>query len=117
MITGNLSPAKSEKVSCGLIFTQPNPNVDGGFDTKFSCMDTFPDGSYTSQNAVQGTSSVKFPVKNYKVYLTSGYELDEEKDKETRIFLEDLKDSYERFKKVPKDFYEEFCKLRNNSLN
>lgn len=76
LITGNLSPAKSEKVSCGLIFTQPNS--DGGFDEKFRCMDTFPDGSYTSQNAVQGTSSVKFPVKNYKVYLTSGYELDAE---------------------------------------
>ena len=76
LITGNLSPAKSEKVSCGLIFTQPNG--EGGFDEKFRCMDTFPDGSYTSQNAVQGTSSVKFPVKNYKVYLTSGYELDKE---------------------------------------
>lgn len=76
LITGNLSPAKSEKVSCGLIFTQPNG--EGGFDEKFRCMNTFPDGSYTSQNAVQGTSSVKFPVKNYKVYLTSGYELDNE---------------------------------------
>ena len=76
LITGNLSPAKSEKVSCGLIFTQPNG--EGGFDEKFRCMKTFPDGSYTSQNAVQGTSSVKFPVKNYKVYLTDGYELDEE---------------------------------------
>ena len=78
LITGNLSPAKSEKVSSGLIFTQPNSENENGYDVKFNCMEKFTNGSYTSQNAVQGTSSVKFPVKNYKVYLTSGYEVDDQ---------------------------------------
>lgn len=34
-----------------------------------------------------------------------------------RIYINDLKEDYERFKRVPKDFYEEFSKLKNNSLN
>ena len=37
--------------------------------------------------------------------------------KEEQIYILDLKDDYYKFKKVPKDFYEEFCKLRSNSLN
>ena len=34
-----------------------------------------------------------------------------------RIYINDLKEDYERFKRVPEDFYEEFSKLKNNSLN
>lgn len=34
-----------------------------------------------------------------------------------RIYVLDLKEDYERFKRVPESFYEEFTKLRNNSLN
>lgn len=37
--------------------------------------------------------------------------------KEEQIYINDLKDNYYKFKKIPKDFYEEFCKLRSNSLN
>ena len=36
---------------------------------------------------------------------------------EEQIYINDLRDNYYKFKRVPKDFYEEFCKLRNNSLN
>ena len=36
---------------------------------------------------------------------------------EEQIYINDLKDDYYKFKKVPSDFYEEFCKLKNNSLN
>lgn len=37
--------------------------------------------------------------------------------KEEQIFIENLKEDFYKFKRVPKDFYEEFCKLRTNSLN
>lgn len=37
--------------------------------------------------------------------------------KEEQIYIHRLKKDYENFKKIPKDFYEEFCKLRSNSLN
>ena len=37
--------------------------------------------------------------------------------KEEQIYLEDLKEEFYKFRKVPKDFYEEFCKLKSNSLN
>ena len=36
---------------------------------------------------------------------------------EEKIYIEDLKEDYYKFKKVPKEFYEEFTKLRSNSLN
>ena len=36
---------------------------------------------------------------------------------EEKIYIERLKEEYYKFKKVPKDFYEEFCNLKNNSLN
>ena len=35
---------------------------------------------------------------------------------EERIYIEKLKEEYYKFKRVPKDFYEKFCTLRNNSL-
>ncbi len=34
-----------------------------------------------------------------------------------RIYILDLKEDYEKFKRVPSSFYEEYTKLRNNSLN
>ena len=36
---------------------------------------------------------------------------------EEQIYINDLKEEYYKFKRVPSDFYEEFCKLKNNSLN
>lgn len=37
--------------------------------------------------------------------------------KEEQVYINRLKKDYENFKKVPKDFYEEFCKLKSNSLS
>lgn len=37
--------------------------------------------------------------------------------KEEQIYVKRLKVDYENFKKVPKDFYEDFCKLKSNSLS
>ena len=34
-----------------------------------------------------------------------------------RIYITDLKEDYEKFKRIPEDFYEEYSKLKNNSLN
>ena len=65
----------------------------------------------------------EYTVKSFELSTSEEYiklvnkALDEEKDKETRIFLEDLKDSYEKFKKVPKDFYKEYTDYSNKSLN
>lgn len=74
LITGKLSPYKgangiamSGKTESGLILTKPNG--EGGYTTEFSLMDKDDAGNWVSSNNVQGTSSVKFPVKNYKVYL------------------------------------------------
>lgn len=74
LITGSLSPYKgadgirmSGKMESGLILTKPDGN--GGFTTEFSLMDKDSYGNWVSSNNVQGTSSTKFPVKNYKVYL------------------------------------------------
>ena len=36
---------------------------------------------------------------------------------EEQIYVNSLKEDYYKFKRVPKDFYEKFCKLRSNSLN
>lgn len=36
---------------------------------------------------------------------------------EEKIYINKLKDDFYKFKRIPKDFYEEFCKLRSNSLN
>ena len=37
--------------------------------------------------------------------------------KEEQIYINHLKDDYYKFKRVPKDFFEEYCTLRSNSLN
>ena len=37
--------------------------------------------------------------------------------KEERIYIEQLKEDYYKSKRVPKDFYEEYCTLQSNSLN
>lgn len=36
---------------------------------------------------------------------------------EEKIYISELKDNYYKFKNVPKDFYQEYCNLKNNSLN
>lgn len=36
---------------------------------------------------------------------------------EEKIYIDNLKEDYYKFKKVPKDFYSEFCSLKSNSLN
>lgn len=37
--------------------------------------------------------------------------------KEEQIYIEELKEDFYKFKKVPKDFYEDYCRLKSNSLN
>lgn len=70
LATGPLAPYKLEdsKYNCGWTLTLPADN-EAGFVTEFELLDKDDSGIYVSQNNVQGTSSVKFPVKNYKVYL------------------------------------------------
>ena len=74
LITGQLSPYKGAngiktkgKYESGITLTKPDGN--GGYVTEFDLLDKDEDGVWLSSNNVQGTSSVKFPVKNYKVYL------------------------------------------------
>lgn len=74
LITGTLAPYKDaagikleDKTECGVTLTKPNGA--GGYVTEFDLLDKDADGVWLSSNNVQGTSSVKFPVKNYKVYL------------------------------------------------
>lgn len=74
LITGQLSPYKgangvktSGKYESGVILTKPDGN--GGHVTELDLMDQDEDGIWVSANNVQGTSSQKFPIKNYKIYL------------------------------------------------
>lgn len=64
--TSVLSPMKTTSIPSGVRLTLPDG--DGGFTTEFDCMDVDANGGYVSYNKVQGTTSVKFPIKNYKVY-------------------------------------------------
>lgn len=76
LVTGQLSPFKGandplfgreEKYACGLTLTKPDGV--GGYVTEFNLLDKDADGAWMCSNNVQGTSSRKFPIKNYKVYL------------------------------------------------
>lgn len=74
LITGSLSPYKGAngiktegKTEAGATLTKPDGN--GGYSVEFDLLDKDSDGVWVSSNNVQGTSSVKFPIKNYKVYL------------------------------------------------
>ena len=74
LITGPLAEYKdapgireSEKTESGVTLTMPDGN--GGYVTEFDLLEKDADGIWLSMNNVQGTSSVKFPVKNYKIYL------------------------------------------------
>lgn len=74
LITGPLAAYKGapgireeDKTESGVTLTKPDGS--GGYVTEFDLLDKDADGIWLSMNNVQGTSSVKFPVKNYKVYL------------------------------------------------
>jgi len=73
LITGDLSPYKDDDRNTGgtrysgSILTKPDGN--GSYTTEFSLMDRDSNGRYLCYNKVQGTSSVKFPIKNFKFYL------------------------------------------------
>lgn len=74
LITGQLSPYKGAngiktkgKYESGVILTKPDGA--GGHVTELELMDKDTDGVWVSSNNVQGTSSQKFPIKNYKIYL------------------------------------------------
>lgn len=74
LVTGPLSAYKGapgvredDKTECGVTLTKPDNS--GSYTTEFDLLDKDADGIWLSMNNVQGTSSVKFPVKNYKVYL------------------------------------------------
>lgn len=67
LITGELSPYKGAKKNGGSILTRPDGN--SGHTVEFNLMDKDDKGVWVCNNNVQGTSSVKFPIKNYKFYL------------------------------------------------
>lgn len=74
LITGPLSPYKGAngvkmegKVESGVTLTKPDGN--GAYTVEWDLLDKDLNGNWVSCNNVQGTSSQKFPLKNYKVYL------------------------------------------------
>lgn len=74
LATGPLSPYKGAngvkmegKYESGWTLTKPDDN--GGYTTELELLDKDLNGNWVSSNNVQGTSSQKFPLKNYKVYL------------------------------------------------
>ena len=74
LITGQLSPYKGAngikmegKVESGVTLTKPDGR--GGYTVEWDLLDKDLNGNWVSCNNVQGTSSQKFPRKNYKIYL------------------------------------------------
>lgn len=74
LITGQLSPYKGAngikmegKVESGVTLTKPDGK--GGHIVEWDLLDKDLNGNWVSCNNVQGTSSQKFPRKNYKIYL------------------------------------------------
>lgn len=74
LITGQLSPYKGAnglkmegKVESGVTLTKPDGQ--GGHTVEWDLLDKDLNGNWVSCNNVQGTSSQKFPRKNYKIYL------------------------------------------------
>lgn len=74
LITGQLSPYKGAngikmegKVESGVTLTKPDGK--GGYTVEWDLLDKDLNGNWVSCNNVQGTSSQKFPRKNYKIYL------------------------------------------------
>ena len=77
LITGPLAPYKDapgrkeeEKTESGVTLTKPDGQ--GSYTVEFELLDKDESGLWLSLNNVQGTSSVKYPVKNYKIYLRRG---------------------------------------------
>ena len=102
LATGPLSPYKGAngvkmegKVESGWTLTKPDGN--GGYTTEWDLLDKDLNGNWVSCNNVQGTSSQKFPLKNYKVYLVKvlynedGTPQTEEKDGTTKIKTKKVK--------------------------
>lgn len=82
LITGPLSPYKGAngvktegKYEAGATLTKPDGT--GGHVVEFDLLDKDSDGVWVCANNVQGTSSQKFPIKNYKVYLAKMAENDD----------------------------------------
>lgn len=90
LITGTMSSNKNDARASSFIFTTPSKDTDGKetYNVEFDLQDLAEDSNgvinYASYNKVQGTSSTKFPVKNYRFYLRKGEEV-EETDEETGI--------------------------------
>lgn len=74
LVTGQLSPYKGAngikmegKVESGVTLTKPDGQ--SGHTVEWDLLDKDLNGNWVSCNNVQGTSSQKFPRKNYKIYL------------------------------------------------
>ena len=102
LVTGPLSPYKGAngvkmegKYECGLILTKPDGN--GGYTIEWSLLDKDLAGNWVCSNNVQGTSSQKFPLKNYKIYLVKvlynedGTPQTEEKDGVVKVKTKKIK--------------------------
>ena len=102
LITGPLSPYKGAngvkmegKVESGVTLTKPDGN--GGYTVEWDLLDKDLNGNWVSCNNVQGTSSQKFPRKNYKIYLVKvlynedGTPQTEEKDGVIKIKTQKVK--------------------------
>lgn len=102
LVTGPLSPYKGAngikmegKVESGLTLTKPDGN--GGYTLEWEFLDKDLNGNWVSCNNVQGTSSQKFPRKNYKIYLVKvlynedGTPQTEEKDGQIKVKTKKVK--------------------------
>lgn len=68
-LTGEMAPDKDTKKYASVVLTRPNPALNAGFETLLNLQDVDANGRYVCSNKVQGTSSLRFMRKNYKIYL------------------------------------------------
>ena len=68
-LTGEMAPDKDTKKYASVVLTRPNSTLNAGFETVLNLQDVDANGRYVCSNKVQGTSSLRFMRKNYKIYL------------------------------------------------
>ena len=68
-LAANADP-EAGKVNSGVTLTKPDfDDTDVGYHYEFNLLDKDNSGKWCSSNKIQGTTSKRYPIKNYKVYL------------------------------------------------
>ncbi len=92
---GEFSPSKSDEKKCGWVLTKPVLDTagkpTGEYTTEFKCVDQI-NGVFVSSNKVQGTTSQKYPRKNFKAKLAKVSSTDPTKSEKVKYPIDGYDD-------------------------